>query len=180
MPMWSQKVNCCCLWPSCVFGSGCVWAGVPARLSLQRLCVPACVVRIRSSAGGTYKAAEGRKQRKHHLAELKGLLPPGHTPLLVTLLLEQHTLSTQRPAGAAATGAGAANSSRQQMQQGVGFSPAAQQAGRVVCMQVARQQDLAASLGHVVHDWRRHRPEAQHSTAWHDSMCCFPYTPGHS
>jgi hypothetical protein len=82
---------------------------------------------------GGYKAAEGRKQRKNHLTELKGLLSPSHTPLLLTLLLEQHcaALFTQPPAPPAAVGGGR----QQQQQQGfaaakAGFGAAAQEAGR--------------------------------------------------
>jgi hypothetical protein len=96
------------------------------------------------TTGVAYKAAEGRKQRKHHLAELKGLLPPSQTPLLVTLLLEQHTLFTQQelpPAAAAAAASGAADrlAAGYQQQEGAaaaaaaatGFSPAAQEAGEL-------------------------------------------------
>ncbi|WIA15523.1 hypothetical protein OEZ85_002158 [Tetradesmus obliquus] len=39
-----------------------------------------------------YKSSEGRKQRKQLLAELKGLLPPSHTPLLAALLLRGDAL----------------------------------------------------------------------------------------
>lgn len=76
-------------------------------------------------AGASYKAAEGRKQRKNHMAELKGLLPPSHTPLLVCLLLEQDMFF--------ASGQRAAGDSQQQglTGAGAGFSDAAQQAGEV-------------------------------------------------
>lgn len=86
-------------------------------------------------AGRAYKAAEGRKQRKNQLAELKGLLPPSHTPLLVSLLLEQQQLPAlftpqpqqqQQQGSAAASGGSAA----------AGFSAAAQQAGECGRIQV--------------------------------------------
>jgi hypothetical protein len=68
------------------------------------------------AADSTYKAAEGRKQRRNLLIELKVLLPPSHMPLLVSLLLDRPGLLA--PAAAP-----------QQQQQAADASPAARQAG---------------------------------------------------
>jgi hypothetical protein len=125
--------------------------------------VPCVCVGV-ACAGSGYKAAEGRKQRKHHLAELKGLLPPSHTPLLATLLLEQHTLFAHQEPAAAAAGGGA-NAGRQdhqnqqqqqqqeqqqqqqqqQQQELAGFSAAAQEAGGSLWAVCSSQQDWARS-----------------------------------
>jgi len=71
------------------------------------------------------------------MAELKGLLSPSHTPLLVDLLLERHTLfavqplASQDPTGGAAAAAAAVSGAQQHQQDpaGAGVSAAAQQAG---------------------------------------------------
>lgn len=104
-------------------------------------------------AGDGYKAAEGRKQRKNHLTELKGLLPPSHTPLLVTLLLEQRTLVAQPLAAAAASGG-----RQQQQQQGpaasrAGFSAAAQEAGEWLRCPCLMPVGSAAAMSVAVVKW---------------------------
>lgn len=113
--------------------------GFPLRHEGRVCCVCA-------GAGG-YKAAEGRKQRKHHLAELKGLLPPSHTPLLVTLLLEQHTLFAQQPAASAAGGW----QQQQQLQESAGSSAAAQEAGGSLrTVRYAQQDGQLNALQYIV------------------------------
>jgi hypothetical protein len=60
------------------------------------------------AVAGGYKSSEGRKQRKQLLAELKGLLPPSHTPLLVALLLQGDALQLQQQAGSSSSSSSAA------------------------------------------------------------------------
>lgn len=76
-----------CLCTAWVLLLYCLRTVLPHVLLLYCLCA-ACVVL--PSVG--YNASDGRKQRKRLLAELKGLLPPSHTPLLVALLLQGSAL----------------------------------------------------------------------------------------
>jgi hypothetical protein len=71
-------------------------------------CLTACCCCCYCYAAGGYTSSEGRKQRKQLLAELKGLLPPSHTPLLVALLLQGDALQLQQQPGSSSIGSGSA------------------------------------------------------------------------